>query len=254
MENRRSNWQVWHVRAEAERQIRGTGASPKRMPELVDQVVRHALTSSVSMARPERDIVEPEPLRRRDGSSVYTVAGSDLFTSAKVIEAEKRLVDAAGRFDGVAVEELAVDLALMESTANGVKLNPGQASLVHDMATSGARLQLAIAPAGSGKTTAMRALSGAWIEGGGQVLGLAPSAAAASALRSQIDTSTDTLAKLIHEITGRDPDARTWLDVPVTEKDKAKAAGAHWDPNARSWYAPTARHKSPPARRWSRGE
>ena len=50
------------------------------------------------------------------------------------------------------------------------------------MCTSGARLQLAIAPAGAGKTTAMRALTRAWTQDGGQVLGLAPSAAAAAVL------------------------------------------------------------------------
>ena len=64
------------------------------------------------------------------------------------------------------------------------------------MATSGARLQLAIAPAGAGKTTAMRALAAAWVEDGGTVLGLAPSAAAATVLREQIGATTDTLAKL----------------------------------------------------------
>ncbi|MBO1753767.1 AAA family ATPase [Allobranchiibius sp. CTAmp26] len=69
-------------------------------------------------------------------------------------------------------------------------------------------------------------------------MGLAPSAAAAAALRSQIDTTTDTLAKLVHEISNRDPNARTWIDVPVNEKDTATAAGARWDPRARSWYAP----------------
>ena len=41
------------------------------------------------------------------------------------------------------------------------------------MATSGAQPQLAIAPAGAGKTTAMRALTAAWVEDGGTVLGLA---------------------------------------------------------------------------------
>jgi ATP-dependent exoDNAse (exonuclease V) alpha subunit len=64
------------------------------------------------------------------------------------------------------------------------------------MATSGARLQLAIAPAGAGKTTAMRALTHAWIEGGGTVLGLAPSAAAADVLGANIQATTDTMAKL----------------------------------------------------------
>ena len=49
-------------------------------------------------------------------------------------------------------------MALLEQAANGTTLNPGQTALVTQMATSGARLQLAIAPAGAGKTTAMRAL------------------------------------------------------------------------------------------------
>ncbi len=31
---------------------------------------------------------------------------------------------------------------------------------------------------------------------------------------------------------------RVWLDVPFSEKDQAKAAGARWDPQAKRWYAP----------------
>ena len=59
-----------------------------------------------------------------------------------------------------------------------------------------ARVQLAVAPAGAGKTTAMRALGLAWTQDGGQVLGLAPSAAAAAVLGEQTGIRTDTLAKL----------------------------------------------------------
>lgn len=33
---------------------------------------------------------------------------------------------------------------------------------------------------------------------------------------------------------------RVWLDVPYSQKDQAKAAGARWDSNARRWYAPRA--------------
>ena len=68
------------------------------------------------------------------------------------------------------------------------------------MCTSGARLQLAIAPAGAGKTTAMRALTLAWTEDGGHVIGLAPSAAAAAVLAEQTGIRTDTLAKLTWSI------------------------------------------------------
>ena len=89
-----------------------------------------------------------------------------------------------------------MDLALLEMAANRTALDAGQASLVRQMCTSGARLQLAIAPAGAGKTTAMRALTLAWTQDGGQVLGLAPSAAAAAVLGEQTGIRADTLAKL----------------------------------------------------------
>jgi AAA domain len=89
-----------------------------------------------------------------------------------------------------------VDLALLEMAANGTALDAGQAALVRQMCTSGARVQLAIAPAGAGKTTAMRTLTLSWTQDGGQVLGLAPSAAAAAVLAEQTGIHADTLAKL----------------------------------------------------------
>ena len=163
---------------------------------LVDLLVGEVLNSrSISLARPDT-IAEPKALQRSDGASVYTVAGAELFTSRRILDAEQRLVATAGRRDGHTITTAAVDVALLEATANGVSLNAGQAALVREMATSGARLQLAIAPAGAGKTTALRALATAWRHGGGTVIGLAPSAAAAAVLRDQINTHTETLAKL----------------------------------------------------------
>jgi AAA domain len=53
-----------------------------------------------------------------------------------------------------------------------------------------------IAPAGAGKTTAMRALTLAWTQDGGDLVGLAPSAAAAAVLAEQTGIRADTLAKL----------------------------------------------------------
>ena len=93
-----------------------------------------------------------------------------------------------------------MELALLESAANGNALDAGQAALVRAMCTSGARLQLAIAPAGAGKTTAMRTLVRAWSDSGGQVVGLAPSAAAAAQLRDHTGAPAETLAKLTWSI------------------------------------------------------
>jgi ATP-dependent exoDNAse (exonuclease V) alpha subunit len=187
---------MWHVRAEAQRQVRTTEVPAEQAAALVDLLVDEVLDRrSVALAAPD-NILEPEPLRRVDGSSVYTVAGADLYTSQRILDAEQRLVTAAGRRNGSAVDQVAVDLALLEMAANGTALDAGQASLVRQMCTSGARLQLAIAPAGAGKTTAMRALTLAWTQDGGQVLGLAPSAAAAAVLAEQTGIHTETLAKL----------------------------------------------------------
>jgi len=209
MMEHRATWQDWHVRAEALRMVRAANVPTGAVDEAVDRVVDEALTRqsvSVTVGRVDEDrgIVEPALLRRGDGQSVYYVAGSQLFTSTAILEAEQRLVAAAGWDGGRAVTSTAVDLALLESTANGVTLNAGQASLVAAMATSGRRLQLAIAPAGSGKTTTMRALSRAWAEDGGTLVGLAPSAAAAAVLGDQIDTHADTLAKLVWHLQHQD--------------------------------------------------
>lgn len=201
IEARRSTWQVWHVRAEAQRQVRAMDLPAADIERVVDLLVGEVLEArSVRLTAPSDGIQEPSRLRRRDASSMYTVYGAEQYTSSRVLAAEERLVAAAGVRDGRIATSEAVDLALLESTANGITLNAGQAALVRGMATSGARLQFAIAPAGAGKTTAMRALAAAWCNDGGTVLGLAPSAAAAAVLRDQLDSSTDTLAKLVWSV------------------------------------------------------
>ena len=207
----RSVWQTWHLRAEALRCVRAVEVPSQHVETVTNLLLDQALTYCQALTRPvPGEPVEPVPLRRADGASVYTVAGSQLYTSNAILAAEARLVEAAGHCDGMVVPTPALDMALLESHANGVDLNPGQVLLVREMATSGARVQLAIAPAGSGKTTAMNALSRAWTQAGGNVIGLAPSAAAAAALGEQFDGHSDTLAKLVWSLrNGETPD---WVD------------------------------------------
>ncbi|MFQ1003656.1 MobF family relaxase [Modestobacter sp. SSW1-42] len=212
----RATWQENHVRAEAEREARAAGIGLSDVDRAVDAVVTAALSPPLSIrldggvtsGRPVAD--EPAALRRSDGTSVYVAAGSALYTSSEILAAEQLILAAAGRRDGHVTPAAAVEVALLESVANGVTLNPGQVQLVRELATSGAPVQLALAPAGTGKTTALRTLSAAWRAGGGNVVGLAPSAAAATVLREQIGASTDTLAKLIHALT-TDLDVPPWL-------------------------------------------
>ncbi|CRK54637.1 TrwC relaxase [Rhodococcus sp. RD6.2] len=198
-----SRWQEAHVIAEAQRVVRAANLSERLVPDVVARLVATATSPemSVALGRRDFDLGEPAELRRRDGSSVYTTAGTQLYTSEAVLAAEQRIVDASERLDGRRASEMDVDLALLEQAANDFELNNGQTALVREMATSGARVQLALAPAGTGKTTAMAALARAWENSGGTVLGLAPTAAAADALRKDLGATTDTMGKLIHTVT-----------------------------------------------------
>jgi conjugative relaxase-like TrwC/TraI family protein len=201
VESRRATWQVWHLRAEAQRQVREVAVPADRVAEVVEWIVDDAIGRlSVNLTPDVDPIPEPAGLRRSDGTSVYRHTGRDHYTSRRVLEAEQRIVALAGRYDGLAWSPDEVELSVLASGLEGVQLNRGQEVLVTAMATSGARVQLALAPAGSGKTTAMQVLANVWTEGGCNVLGLAPSAAAAASLAEATGMPCETLAKLTHDL------------------------------------------------------
>lgn len=208
----RATWQVWHLRAEAQRQARAHGI---RLPDLdaaVDRVVATAIGEhSIAFNDPdplthattaaEQDVPIPAALQRSehggDGAeivSVYSLAGARQYTSQAVIDAERRIVESARRIGGRTISEVRVGIAIAEAAANsdttGLQLNAAQQSLVREMATSGRAVQLALAPAGTGKTTAMQVLTRAWQDSGGTVIGLAPSAVAAQELGASINPET----------------------------------------------------------------
>lgn len=214
----RATWRANHVRAEAERQLRGNAcyADPQHA---ADRIVAAALGDlSVQISRHlDEDRNEPTFLRRRDGASVYRQHHSTVYTSAEVLAAERRILSAAALGGGRVADDTSIGLALLEAHAQGGTLNDGQQALVREMASSGARVQLALAPAGTGKTTAMAALASAWRNSGGTVVGLAPTAGAAEVLAGDLGTETDTIAKLVQLA---DPDPR----YPVTAEDPAR----HW--------------------------
>ncbi|MBS45885.1 MAG: DNA primase [Nocardioides sp.] len=203
LEAHRATWQSWHVHAEVHRQIRDAGLPADLVAEAVGWVVDEVRELSVNLT-PDRDpISEPAGLCRSDGTSVYRHTGRDHFTTARVLDAEARIVAAAANTDAAAWSPVDVELAILAARVDGIGLNAGQEELVRAMATSGRRVQLALAPAGAGKTTAMRVLAGVWTEAGADVLGLAPSAAAAAALREATGMPCETLAKLVHDLDTR---------------------------------------------------
>jgi TrwC relaxase len=128
MEHSRSTWQMWHVLAEAQRQVRTIDVPSEHAAALVDLLVDEVLDRRSVALVADDHIEEPDALRRVDGSSVYTVAGAALYTSTRILDAEQRLVAAAGRRDGSAVDQVALDLALLEIAANGLHSMLGRPS------------------------------------------------------------------------------------------------------------------------------
>lgn len=200
----RATWQPHHVFAEAQRVVRGRSraADDTLAARITDAALGEAY--SIPIARvADSDVGEPVVLRRRDGASVYTRHRTQLFTSTTIVAAEQRILHAASRCDGRTVTDDDVAFALADAASRGTQLNPGQAALVTEMATTGRRVALALAPAGAGKTTAMAALSHAWRTSGGNVIGLAPTASAAITLGTDLCASSDTVDKYIDLIDNR---------------------------------------------------
>jgi conjugative relaxase-like TrwC/TraI family protein len=194
----RATWQRHHVLAEAQRVVRGTGHAADT--SLADKITAAALSEPLSLPHigdGDGEMGEPSRLRRRDGASVYTRHGATTYTCHEVLAAERRIVAAAQLDGGRTANEVDIELAFADSAARDKPLNDGQIALVREMASSGRRLALALAPAGTGKTTAMAALSHAWRSSGGTIIGLAPTATAAIELGEDLSAATDTIAKYV---------------------------------------------------------
>lgn len=193
-----------HLLAEALRRVRGLGLDPDRVQEFAAEVTAACLADSATVDLSVPDpVVDPEPLRRADGRSVYERAHSRLYATIQTLQAEEAILEAARHEDGRRLT--ATELA---GQAAGVRLNRGQAAMLQEIATSGARVQLVLAPAGSGKTTAMGAFAKAWEASGGSLVGLAPSAVAASELGGATGMHSDTMAALLTALSSGSQQAR----------------------------------------------
>ena len=200
LEGSRATWQVWHVRAETLRQLRTAQVPLARLEEHAREVERWVLGGfSVPVGVPPQ-LGEPEVLRRPDGQSAHVVHGSQAYTSRAILAAEDELLALGLRRDGRQAELVIVEDVLAGQSADGPGLDRSQVAMVRTLATSGCRLQVALAPAGAGKTAALRVLARAWEASGGTVVGLAPTAVAGEELGRATGIPADTLAKYLHQI------------------------------------------------------
>ncbi|GAB3015456.1 TraA/ATP-dependent exoDNAse/relaxase [Nocardioides flavus (ex Wang et al. 2016)] len=222
LEAHRATWQTWHMYAEAQRQVRGLTIAPEQIPQVIEHLV-DAVTNQLINLTPDLDpITEPTALTRSDGVSVYRHTGADHLTSPRILAAEARIVDAARPGATSNPDPVDVELALMAAALEGPELNDGQRELVRSLVADPRHVALALAPAGSGKTTAMRALTQVAHNLGYDVVGLAPSAAAAGVLAEATGIPSETLAMLDHTLAaGLDPEFGTHTIVVIDEAGTA---------------------------------
>jgi conjugative relaxase-like TrwC/TraI family protein len=202
IEAARSTWTVWNVRAETERVVRLSDHAPDRVQheELVTAIVIEAVSPrhSIKISAPELAPV-PISLQRTNGESVFKEHAADRFTSARILAAEERLVSASRAQTVVGLSSASVVAALTSFQAKGTILDPGQAELVAAFATDSRLLVLGLGPAGSGKTTAMRAYAHVTAQNGQRVVPLATSAVAADVLGRDMGIPAENLHKFLWE-------------------------------------------------------
>ncbi|MEV6871713.1 MobF family relaxase [Amycolatopsis sp. NPDC051128] len=187
-----SHFSWWNLAAEAHRQSAHLRIPVDKREQLVDDVVDTILAQPDTLALVGPTAVnEPVSLRRRDGESVFVEHRSTRYTTTATLAAEGDLVAWARRGGGHRLRAGTVEKALA-----GQGLNAGQTEMVRQFALSGRRLQLALAPAGAGKTSAMKVLATAWRPTGHRVYAFGPSARAAQELGASIGAKPHTLHQL----------------------------------------------------------
>ncbi|MFD7311029.1 MobF family relaxase [Promicromonospora sp. NPDC059942] len=182
---RRATWTTYHLQAEATRLAREHAPQGTELLALAATITGHAEAGSLVITPPDLN-EPPDVMRRKDGESVYFVHGSARYTSLAVLVAEEQLLAAARTPGGLIIDPDVVERAIDQvRVERGRVLNRGQRDLVAHFTTTTV-LAAGIGPAGTGKTTAMRAFATAVQESGGKLIALAPSAAAAEVLGADL--------------------------------------------------------------------
>ncbi|WP_419774946.1 ATP-dependent DNA helicase [Glycomyces harbinensis] len=200
----RATWTRWNIHAETMRQLRTEHVftTPQAQREAAEQIVAAALGEGVSIRIGMPAPVEvPKVLRRSDGVSVFEKHEGHRFTSQKILDAETRLVDAASTATvySASAEAVRGQPDAFESDS-GRTLDTGQRRLVEAFATDNRLLAVGIGPAGSGKTTAMRAYGDVLDAEGHRLIGLTPSAKAAKVLEHELGIRCTTIDKFLWDI------------------------------------------------------
>ena len=201
LSQKRATWSVNHVQAQTRRHLKEAMIGRTVPDELVAAVVKEATTTHSLSVTPTADVPHLAEFTRADGTSQFIRSDAAVFTSREVLETEHQVLAAAQRTVIPAVSTQTFDEVLAAHTG---PLSEGQVALARAFATDEKLLSLGIGPAGAGKTTSLSLTADAMRATGGNVVGLAPTAAAAAVMSEDIGAQATTIdAFLIAHRTGR---------------------------------------------------
>ncbi|MFC4904906.1 MobF family relaxase [Kocuria oceani] len=201
LSQKRATWSVNHVHAQTRRHLKEAMIGRTVPDELVAAVVREATTTHSLSVTPTADVPHLAEFTRADGTSQFVRSDAHIYTSREVLETEHQVLAAAQRTVIPAVSAERFEEVLAAHTG---PLSEGQVALARAFATDEKLLALGIGPAGAGKTTSLSLAADAVRATGGNVVGLAPTAAAAAVMSEDIGAQATTIdAFLIAHRTGR---------------------------------------------------
>ena len=200
LEEARSTWRRTHINAETSRYVRELGLNETQDKRLISSI-RQSVTEDSLPLHIKDTRLTPREYLRKDGTSQYQRIDAELFTSERVLAAENKILDAASRAvipaSTVDVFELAAQKRRAELAAQGHTLPAGQEAMARAFATSDKFLVVGIGAAGAGKTSSTRLAVDAIEASGNRVIGMAPTAAAAAVMRSEMRINADTVDKIL---------------------------------------------------------
>ena len=200
IESKRSVWRHWNLHTEASRQVMDWRfASTVDREAVVGLVVDAAEQASVRLTPPEL-ASSSATFRWADGTSRLRPRHGAWFTSTRILAAEDNLLRLSEDVTAPTVPTRVTERAVAQPV-RGHPVGTDQADAIRSIVASGRVLDVLVGPAGTGKTTALRALRTAWEDahGTGSVVGLAPSAAAAEVLADDLGIPSENTAKWLWE-------------------------------------------------------
>ncbi|MBT2587822.1 MobF family relaxase [Arthrobacter sp. ISL-95] len=204
---KRSTWNRWNLIAEAERvcaEIRC--AAPEDRNAMIDAVATAAELQSVPLNEYRYSLpVEAADDLHFANRSVFDFHGSRLYTDEATLTFEDQILAARNDDVGPTVSADVAMASLASYRKNGTsELHHDQRAAAAEVLLSSHRLDAIVGPAGTGKTTTLGAIKAAWEAqfGAGSVVGLAPAAASAEVLGSELAMVAENVSKWLYESVG----------------------------------------------------